>query len=363
MSGADQTQAEMRLPSIKGVLRYWMRAVNPSMREELEGTFKNRTPVFEELMLGSSHSAVGQSKFLFRWERVPTVHGQYVKEHPDFTGLHAVTSPFQRGQVRRAYFTARQKPQTLSFRIFVRPAYAENERMWKTLLAGLWLLGHVGGLGTNTRRGFGTAALERWTFDSFPNGDAWKDELPNAHQAKSMEEWITRFEQGMSTINRWFKPQTRFEPFSPLYPCLNAQSRIFYHERSEWAWQRALQQAIRPLQTYRRLDDGMGEQDPERIKRLALGMPSVMWVNGRKLIYNVKGRFPSPVWLRTIQINRRYYPLVLFMSTPYPPEASYKDLKAKKLSKPFALKGMGKGLVEFGELLRKSGFIERKIYR
>ena len=67
LGGAEQ-QAELRLPSFKGVLRSWWRALAwdrvkdaPRLRDEEEGLF------------GSSDEQVGQSKVLMRLDRAATV--------------------------------------------------------------------------------------------------------------------------------------------------------------------------------------------------------------------------------------------------------------------------------------------------
>lgn len=55
ISGADQTKAELRVPSIKGALRFWWRALNYEKDSKI---LLDR----ESKIFGSSDQKIGQSK-------------------------------------------------------------------------------------------------------------------------------------------------------------------------------------------------------------------------------------------------------------------------------------------------------------
>jgi CRISPR-associated protein Cmr1 len=62
------------------------------------------------------------------------------------------------------------------------------------------LLGHIGGLGSRSRCGFGTVALQPWEW-----ADKSTIELPIAHSADSPEKWLEQFQNGLNIIKDWFK--------------------------------------------------------------------------------------------------------------------------------------------------------------
>ncbi|WP_416332427.1 RAMP superfamily CRISPR-associated protein [Laceyella tengchongensis] len=54
--------AELRLPSVKGALRYWYRAINPHFQKVPEGG----KATWEEILFGGTGGGAGQSAFFMR---------------------------------------------------------------------------------------------------------------------------------------------------------------------------------------------------------------------------------------------------------------------------------------------------------
>lgn len=68
LSGADQGGAELRLPSVKGMLRYWYRALDPEYNKKIKigKSGKEEGPTWESHLFGGTGSGEGQSRFLMR---------------------------------------------------------------------------------------------------------------------------------------------------------------------------------------------------------------------------------------------------------------------------------------------------------
>src|SRR5690606_40204475 len=89
----------------------------------------------------------------------------------------------------------------------MRPAIEAVDQHWRRLIAAIWLLGHVGGLGYRSRRGFGSVALKAWRVDNpLQKGGTTEEiqqvirQLPIADGAGSVHEWLNQFERGVRTL-------------------------------------------------------------------------------------------------------------------------------------------------------------------
>ena len=154
IAGAESSKPELRVPSFKGLLRFWYRAFDPSFRYH------------EPEIFGGAAGGHGQSAFLLRvsehggprrwsWdhgliERFSEGHGHRMKNGIRYLANMAV--PARQAIAPSAEFTMR----AISLR---RP---REPRVRRALLGSLWLLFHLGGAGSRSRRGFGSFSLERW---------------------------------------------------------------------------------------------------------------------------------------------------------------------------------------------------------
>ena len=178
LGGAEQ-QAELRLPSFKGTLRFWWRAMSwdrvkdaPRLRDE------------EAAIFGSSDEQVGQSKVLMRLDRVATVPTtlsppEQLKDGTQVVGLGArylgygVLEAFasrprntKEGQLTRRCLVA---PFKFTVNLSLKPALNSVGR--QQIEQALKILGLVGSLGSKSRKGYGSLTLlslkldgkETWT--------------------------------------------------------------------------------------------------------------------------------------------------------------------------------------------------------
>lgn len=152
-SGADQTRAELRLPSFKGVLRFWWRAMSfgrvGSSLEELKRA--------ESALFGSAGG--GQSRVLLRL-RPPQLGGDALGEPRHF-------SPGTwEGYAGYGLTDAKER----RCRQFVRPGTTFtvtalgsrlDERDREGLRKALICVGMLGGMGGRSRKGWGSLTLQR----------------------------------------------------------------------------------------------------------------------------------------------------------------------------------------------------------
>lgn len=291
LGGAKKESAELRLPSVKGALRAWYRVVVPDFNQYVSGT----TITKEEHLFGSAKSGAGQSRFLLR---MVGESPKSKREWKDFYQLQYL-SFFLR---KRAYLYPEQH---FSLEMILRPsAKAKNEeekaklkeekaQHLRALVSCLWLLGHVGGLGSRKNRGFGVLALQEWE----TNGEAqeYMAALPNAHQATTMEEWVDQFKQGLDKIDQWF-PGSRLKEWATL----------LYHTQSDgFDWKNALIEGANCIMEFRK-------SKKNRSDRMALGMPFLL--PGAE--YKPKGydRMGSPVMLSVVKLSSGCYPVFLLRS-------------------------------------------------
>ena len=185
-AGADSTRPEVRLPSFKGVLRYWWRALAWSRcRGDIDVVRRE-----EDRLFGSAGG--GQSRVIMRLASVPdprepvavgdvlTVSrkgGGVVGDGARYLG-YGVMGAFgaKAGRLTRACLRA---PFDLTVQMRVRGL---NEPELTSLRGALVALGTLGGLGAKSRKGYGSVVLESLCMD----GEAlWSkprsvDELKNA---------------------------------------------------------------------------------------------------------------------------------------------------------------------------------------
>ncbi|MBL8470832.1 MAG: hypothetical protein JNM98_03465 [Rhodocyclaceae bacterium] len=199
--GADQA-GELRLPSIKGALRFWYRAAHPGFAGE------------EAKVFGGAGTGQGQSRVLLRLSGEPPRLLQWgdlgVQKYSrgqgrDMrNGLIYLGFPFNmKGNESRSAIAPGHRFVLSCLWRPVRGASDAAERdARRSLLAACWLLGQFGALGMRSRRGFGALALSAWR----AIGDGWDDmnQLPLAAAAATPSEAAARLEQGLQTLREWF---------------------------------------------------------------------------------------------------------------------------------------------------------------
>lgn len=176
-SAAPEEKPELRLPSFKGALRFWWRAVAWSRH----GGDLKKIREQEARLFGSSDT--GQSRLLMQWSDIPkwnvvakdeilrSANSRVVGDGCRYLG-YGVMEAFasqakgtQAGQLTRPCIVA-----PLDFTIRMRARKLESAQV-ETLEHALIALGTLGGLGAKSRKGYGSLTLlslrmndeEKWT--------------------------------------------------------------------------------------------------------------------------------------------------------------------------------------------------------
>lgn len=162
LAGADQRQAELRLPSFKGALRFWWRSLMWRKVKDC-GELRGR----EAALFGSAEPNTGQSKVrlqLVSQELESVVPARDVFEGGRLLGAHylgyGVMEAFaskrkgtKAGELTRSMIPGGSFTVACTFH----PSLEKLER--DQLIAALILLGTVGGLGSKSRKGYGSLTL------------------------------------------------------------------------------------------------------------------------------------------------------------------------------------------------------------
>ena len=288
LAGADQVAAELRAPSFRGVMRYWLRALVGGLvgtdRRGLEEVIKAETDVFGATDTGSAVrikvSTVSQEPKQFTEPISFKIGGQWQATGKGYLlWSMARSGSVAKGNVKEArwYFP----PNTL-FHVTL-GAHSSNQAAFKKGTAAFWLLTHLGGIGSRSRRCAGslqvTGDITTFSFDIPENAQALRDQLTGGIQtARSLYE---------------FKPSPlREATFDALSP---ATARIWILRNGEQPW-RSADDAMRSigesLQDYR----GSINASP---KRKIFGLP-LMGIDN-------KNRRSSPLLLRITKLQGEQY--------------------------------------------------------
>lgn len=379
LGGAEpNASAELRAPAFKAALRYWYRAIDPEYNQRR----KKDGPTLEEYLFGSAGYGTGLFRLVtsgpapgtMAWD--PNRYRVFDKEHPEcpaglsqddkrrwiLNGVRYLSFSLKMGENHRKAIPVGQ-PITATMRFRAQPDQAER----RAIAAAWWLLGHVGGLGSRSRRGFGTVALQSWTTD----GERWNelDELPIAHTGKTPDEWLATFQEGLQILKSWYEtaqkddhlvlgPNTGFYLVKDGYGQGTETDPNTKKPLPIEGWEYAMNRAGRLMQDFRQrrspdydnVRNHLADQEqrrrsrnnpptalplipPVRPKRLtsppersAFGLPlafqygSLNRVGYQRFRVTFQGqehdRNASPIYIRIIQIGEKYYPFFARFDAP-----------------------------------------------
>ena len=342
LAGADGRAPELREASFKGLLRFWYRAFDPHFQSH------------EAAIFGGAGPNLGQSSFALRLSRNGT--------RRPWSWNNALVGRFDEGRGRRTkngirYLANMAVPRRRAiaagaeFKLHVlclRPAVAPEHL--RALLGSLWLLFHLGGAGSRSRRGFGSFTLQGWgPKDVSPE----IGELPLLADCRSAAEAEDALCRVLDTLrsDRWpgHRKRQRKPAASRLNPHigLGAKSAFrsvlhpdgFPADRPD-AWADALNEAGRALQDFRlrRKPDytdvkaslSRGTPLHRAPERATFGLPIVFrfhGIPGRAQFQAFRGtpgggftsdRHASLLFVRVLRIGDRLHPACFRLDGPVP---------------------------------------------
>lgn len=343
LGGAGQ-EAELRPPSFKGLLRYWSRAIDPTCLGEKEaaifgGTGKNQGQAPFFLTMDTPLKGDG------RWDDslVRGFDTRGTNNMPQ-NGLRYLGYPFQLNDKQRIRQGGSPrsciKPGTEFSLICIFPR-APNREIKRALAASVWLLGHLGGAGSRSRRGFGALALMGWKIQG---GNPWAElkQLPLLHNETTPESWMAGYKKMRLLLNKdnWF-PKTE-NPFR--HPYFNTESTISHSDAKRTIlvgknayplgeWAACLNEMGLAMQRFRQLrqpdysqvkthlqGQGVLSRSPDRA---SFGLPLTFRyrsLNGKSvtLVSKDGDRHGSLLHLRPALVGDRLYPLYLRLAGDVP---------------------------------------------
>ncbi len=364
-------EAEIRPFAIRGMVRWFWRALDGRPGIEREGR-----------IFGCTAGEEGQaSPVVLRVE--PMVRGS--------EDLSNLLKPGSRDTVRGEQYlgyslylgqSRKAVPAGTEFRVILEPRWEDPTR-WvrRQWAASLWMLGHLGGIGSRMRRGFGTIALQEW------EDEGWTEDAPNdpegrfPNRATTVPEWRERFLKGYDLACRWIRetsdgggvvlrpPDGRGASSDPPRAGSRTPDQEVPHlpassANLQWAigpgcpgWLEALRDIGKEMMQFR---DTKG---PDKYRRNAsFGLPlttsnrDVLQVRagggggGRRSI----DRSPSRFWIRVIRIGDRFHPMVWVCEGPLlPPGGSMIWKRSTRQETPLPELGT---IPEFLKELRRKGW-------
>lgn len=188
-AGADQQRAEIRLPSFKGVLRFWWRALAWS---RLNGNLK-KIQQEENMLFGSAdggqsrvsmHLALVSDSQMVSKDTVLTVsetNGRVVGEGARYLG-YGIMEAFDGKKTRAGRLTRACLREPIDFTVHIRLrkrglSTKEYKQYLASLEKALIVSGTLGGMGAKSRKGYGSLAIrslringeEQWSLPKSKN--------------------------------------------------------------------------------------------------------------------------------------------------------------------------------------------------
>jgi CRISPR-associated protein Cmr1 len=293
IGGAEpNSHAELREPSIKGALRFWYRALDPDYATH------------EAKIFGSTDT--GQSCFLLQVINMAQERksGKNWDER-NLPGVKYFSFPFNMQQNKRYIDIA----SIFTIRLLFKKD--PEEQYQRAILASLWLLGHLGGLGSRSRRGFGSVALH-----SIEMKTPWNDmkSLSYASSAQTIEEWLNNFTSGLATLREWF-PGTR----KPDHAIFGKNTKFKLMLSPGNSWQESLALIGLNMMKFRQSTAKVPSVATPAVfsiapDRVAFGVP--LTVGSRLFEGASHGRSASRIHIRILSIGNKWYPLVFRLDGP-----------------------------------------------
>ncbi len=165
LGGADNIHAELRPPSFKGVLRFWFRAVALSILGSMDKVSETERQLF-----GSTDNKSGQSRFLLDIQPLQEINevkhkSPWAGQGSAYLGYGVIEwdKPNKCNINKRGYISPGAGFEANL--LLKRPFDEERECAIKICLTkALIAVGLFGGLGSRSRKGFGSIVLERLQF-------------------------------------------------------------------------------------------------------------------------------------------------------------------------------------------------------
>ncbi|MDW8464750.1 MAG: type III-B CRISPR module RAMP protein Cmr1 [Chloroherpetonaceae bacterium] len=326
LAGADQNKPELRVPSLRGELRWWLRALlGATTIQNADDLFSKESEVF-----GSVDKVSEVTIKLSIVQEASDRASNLFQQHNQMQGMRYLWYSTNLGQNNRPYF----KPEDTQFKVsFI----SKNDDALKKAICAFWALSVCGGLGTRSRRGAGSFSA-RITYS-----DIEKNHLPEFEIDFVPENFTKQFEKIERTFGSF--PVKNARKAWPSFSKVN----IFRANLHAQKWQDAVEQVGKALQEFRnrRQPDYQNVKDfiqhgtiPQTVERAAFGLPlmfryrSLPNPNNSAIIslnLDDSDRRASPLWISIIKLpNSQYDAVLTYFDSLFLPNDARLEIKAKQ---------------------------------
>ncbi|MEW6637750.1 MAG: type III-B CRISPR module RAMP protein Cmr1 [Actinomycetota bacterium] len=225
ISGAEQEKAELRVPSIKGALRFWWRALAWSRYGDLKKIREE-----EDRLFGSTNT--GQSMFLAKVKEddVSSLStGKQVSGGIAYLGYGIAEYKRERRRVETIRDAIAPGSQFLLQISFKKGAEVHRDELLNTL----WCLTNLGGMGSRSRRGFGSMVVTEVEGGKYPSIPRSANELKEQIEQKLREFRIHELHK------------------LPEYTALSGHTTVMIWPLHTRSWEQALEKVGSRLNAYR----------------------------------------------------------------------------------------------------------------
>ncbi len=327
LSGVDKISPELRPPSIKGMLRFWWRALNSHL--SIEDLRKNEAKIF-----GGSGEDEGRSKVVIRignknvyekdslWSEIPhdnrtSRKGKKYKVPKKYHGIsYLIYSPLMLNDD-----TFINVNSTFDVKII----YNENSNinLVKDVVYPFWCMSFLSGIGTRSRRGGGNISVT--CDDDYQNLFLHNGNVIS--KKSGMKEFLSDI---LSTIT-----VNQNTPTNISYSILKDSNVYVFDPKADW--KDALNSIGEPFKSFRDSVKGQIKKTPNfgfpirhRNKTLMRGGISR---NGRNI--SKIERSSSPLIFRIIKSEQNYFPLIIWLNSKLLPNGhSIMDKHGGNISTP-----------------------------
>lgn len=332
LGGADPRGApELRPPSLRGALRYWFRALLAEM--DLAGLRQREAAVFgsqERLSPLGIRLSFAKPPQTAKWDPPHWPPGSAAGKGQvnglvylgfAFRGLH--------GQPARQAIDVGWRFQV---RLFVR-----HDDVLRQALAAFWALLYAGGLGSRTRRGFGTIRVVE------PPATALAGLPPLMSTARTPPELAAQLSKGLRAARQALN--ARDPDAAPGYAALAPNAIEATVLGQVWrSWDAALADIGQLMAAHRQslsptMQELLGAPTAQSsYPRAAFGLPIVYYSPATNQSITLEAttisRRASPLWIRPLYLAPKQYAVVLWLSSApfWPSDSQLKVAKGATLS-------------------------------
>lgn len=313
---APNETAEIRVPSIRGAMRWWYRALLAGRGHSLPALREEEARIF-----GSTERASSVRMRVANKRPNIQSHKKISKLGDRNSGTNYLWYFVKAGDNER-YFIAPRSTFQLVF-----TAFPEEGEAIEEAARALWLLSFLGGLGTRSRRMAGA-----FTVSVSSSSDALS--LPTFTPSRGFDDWFRKELQRIVPSDTSPDPELSRKGI----PVLHSHYAQIRRLSSEKSWTHAVEKTGQQYKGYR------GERSVKTQKKIHLGLPLADGRQGKKTV-TVKSdgetleRRASPIWLQSAKFASGNVAALMtaFNSALAPPEVTVRARGNRAETNPYAV--------------------------